>query len=241
MNKRRIYNIVLLILIIILIVNTCFIMLGNNENSSEKKDINQYNITKVGENENGTVYKIVAGNLSSNDTVGLILGVHPREHEIHDSINKTIYNITSENGTNELSKRFVIYFVQINDNITSREDTRNAGESLASQVIVSDIKADNPFIVIDVHEIDNKYEYSSFIFALSNNTVSEQYADKLSEELDIAHYNFNEGTSPEKVTIPIAKQGINTLLFETSIKDTLSQKESVAIKFIKACDNLNPA
>ena len=36
--------------------------------------------------------------MSSNDTIGIILGVHPREHEIHEAVNKTIYNITSENG-----------------------------------------------------------------------------------------------------------------------------------------------
>ena len=35
-------------------------------------------MTTVGNNENGTVYKIIAGNNSSNDTVGVILGVHPR-------------------------------------------------------------------------------------------------------------------------------------------------------------------
>lgn len=241
MNKRRLYNIVLLILIAAVIVNTCFIVLNDNGNEAEIKDRNQYNISEVGENENGTVYKIVAGNQSSNETVGLILGVHSREHEIHEEVNKTIYNISSENGTNDLSKRFVIYFVKINDNITSREETRNAGELLANQVVVPNIKADNPFVVIDVHEIDSNYEYSSFIFALSNNTVSNDYAENLSKALDIAHYDFNEGTSPERVTIPIAEQGINTLLFETSIKDSLSEKESVAVRFLRACDRLNPA
>ena len=54
---------------------------------------NTYNVTSVGGNVNGTVYKIIAGNESSNETVGIILGVHPREHEIHEEVNKTIYNI----------------------------------------------------------------------------------------------------------------------------------------------------
>lgn len=40
-----------------------------------------------------------------NDTVGVILGVHPREHEIHEEVNKTIANITGENETtNNLTK-----------------------------------------------------------------------------------------------------------------------------------------
>lgn len=238
MNKRRFYNILLLILIVIVIVNTCFIILGDGGDESEKKDRNQYNVSEVGGNENGTVYKIVAGNTSSNDTVGLILGVHSREHEIHDAVNKTIYNISSDNGTNDLSKRFVIYFIKVKDNITSREETRDAGELLANQFVVPNIKEDNPFVVVDVHEIDSNYEYANFIFSLSNNTVSNDYAENLSAELDIAHYDFNEGTSPERVTIPIAKQGINTLLFETSIKDSLSKKDSVAVEFLRACDRL---
>lgn len=238
MKKRQLYEIVLFILIIIVVVNSAFIILTDDTADKEKAQKNQYNVTKIGENENGTVYKIVAGNLSSNDTVGLILGVHPREHEIHDAVNNTIYNITGDNGTNNLTKKYVIYFVKVKDNITSREDTRPAGENLANQFVVPNIKADNPFIVIDIHEIDENYEYSNFIFPLSNNTISKEYADNLSKELDVAYYNFTEGTSPEKVTKPIASQGINTLLFETSIKNSLHEKDDMALKIIRACDSL---
>ncbi len=240
MNIGRKYKIIILLLVIIVIINTIFIIVNNDDmDVNHDKNNNQYNITKVGENENGTVYKIIAGNLSSNDTVGLILGVHPREHEIHDALNKTIYNITNDNGTNDISKRFVIYFIKVKDNITSRNDTRSAGEYLANQFVVPNIKADNPFVVIDVHEIDEYYEYSNFIFSLSNNTISKKYADNLSNELNIEYYDFTEGTSPKKVTEPIAKQGINTLLFETSIKNSLNEKNKISIKLIRACDKLN--
>ena len=53
-------------------------------------------------------------------------------------------------------------------------------------------------------------------------------------------YNFDEGTSPEKVTEPIAKKGINTLLMETSITDSQSQKQQTANNLIKSLDELTP-
>ena len=161
MNKKMQYQLLLIVLIIIVIFNLVVIF-----SSIMTTPDNDYNITKVGHNNNGTVYKIEAGNMSSNETVGLILGVHPREHEIHEAVNKTIYNITSEDGTNNLTKKYVIYYIKTKDNLTSRDDTRPAGEELANKYIVPNIVKDKPFIVIDVHEINPDYEYSNFIFSL---------------------------------------------------------------------------
>ena len=155
MNKKAKYELILIILIGVVLINTA-IVISHPEKKSDSE--NCYNMTTVGSNENGTVDKNIAGNNSSNDTVGVILGVHPREHEIHEEVNKTIANITGENGTNNLTKKFVIYYVVTNDNLTSRDDTRPAGENLAHDFIVPNIKADNPFVVIDFHEIDPKYE-----------------------------------------------------------------------------------
>ncbi|WP_405270389.1 hypothetical protein [Methanobrevibacter sp.] len=202
---------------------------------------NIYNVTEIGKNANGTVYKIEAGNMSSNETVGIILGVHPREHEIHEAVNNTIYNITSENGTQNLTKKYVIYYIKTKDNLTSREDTRPAGEELANKYIVPRIAKDKPFIVVDVHEINPDYEYSNFIFSLSNRTDKiDSYISKLSNDVNLVDYQFTEGTSPEKVTIPIAKKGINTLLMETSITDPLMEKQQTADNLIKSLDELEP-
>ncbi|MGN0176525.1 MAG: hypothetical protein ACI389_01665 [Methanobrevibacter sp.] len=200
---------------------------------------NDYNITKVGHNNNGTVYKIEAGNMSSNETVGLILGVHPREHEIHEAVNKTIYNITSEDGTNNLTKKYVIYYIKTKDNLTSRDDTRPAGEELANKYIVPNIVKDKPFIVIDVHEINPDYEYSNFIFSLSNRTDTiDSFISKIANDVNLVDYEFESGTSPEKVTIPIAKKGINTLLMEISTTDALMEKQKTAENLVKSLDSL---
>lgn len=235
--KNRQYQILLLVLIAIVIFNTAIIITS----SDDVQNNNMYNITSVGHNANGTVYKIVAGNASSNETVGIILGVHPREHEIHEAINQTITNLTGENGTKNLTKKFVIYYVDVNDNLTSRDDTRPAGEILANKFIVDNIAKDKPFLVVDVHEINPDYEYSNFIFSLSNRTSKiNSYISKISGDVNLVDYTFDEGTSPEKVTEPIAKKGIPTLLMETSITDSTSQKQKTANNLIDSLDGLSP-
>lgn len=237
MNKKIQYQILLIILIVIVAINLIFII-----GEVTKSPDNTYNVTEIGSNENGTVYKITAGNMSSEDTVGIILGVHPREHEIHEKVNDTIFNITSENGTQNLTKKYVIYYVKTIDNLTSREDTRPAGEELANKYIVPNIAKDNPFIVVDVHEINPNYEYSNFIFSLSNKTDKvDSYISELTGDVNLVEYDFSsEGTSPEKVTIPIANKGINTFLMETSITDSLSQKKHTAENLVRSLDSLTP-
>lgn len=236
MNKKTQYKLLLLVLVIIVIFNVAILLNATLNNSN-----NVYNVTTVGENANGIVYKIIAGDESSNETVGIILGVHPREHEIHEAVNRTIHNITSENGDKNLTKKYVIYYVQVNENLTSRDDTRSAGEELSEEFVVPNIENDNPFIVVDVHEIDPIYEYSNFLFSLSNRTPQiNEYIDKIASDVGIVDFNFTEGTSPEKVTMPIADKGIPTILVETSITDSLSEKQETANRLIKSLDELTP-
>lgn len=235
MNKKIQYQILLIILIAIVVVNLSIIL-----GEVTKTPDNTYNVTEVGHNKNGTVYKIVAGNTSSEDTVGIILGVHPREHEIHEEVNSTIYNITSENGTQNLTKRYVVYYVKTIENLTSHDETRAAGEELANKYIVPNIVKDDPFIVVDVHEINPDYEYSNFIFSLSNRTDKiDSYIAKLSNDVNLVDYEFGEGTSPEKVTKPIADKGVNTLLMETSITDSIPQKHQTAENLVRSLDGLS--
>ena len=82
---------------------------------------------------------------------------------------------------------------------------------------------------------------SNFIFSLSDrNAKINSYIAKLSSDVNLVDYQFDEGTSPEKVTEPIAKKGVNTLLMETSITDPLMQKQQTADNLIKSLDELIP-
>ena len=68
MNKKTQYQILLIVLLVIVIINLS-IIIGDVTKGSD----NDYNVTVVGSNADGTVYKIIAGNTSSNETVGIIL------------------------------------------------------------------------------------------------------------------------------------------------------------------------
>ena len=95
--------------------------------------------------------------------------------------------------------------------------------------------------MIDVHEINPDFEYSNFIFSLSNRTDKiDSYISKLSNDVNLVDFQFDDGTSPEKVTKPIAEKGINTFLMETSITDALVQKQQTADNLIKSLDELEP-
>ena len=112
---------------------------------------------------------------------------------------------------------------------------------MAQKFVVPNIVKDNPFIIVDVHEINPDYEYSNFIFTLSNRTDKvDYYISKLCNDVNLVDYQFSEGTSPEKVTEPIAKKGIATFLMETSIANSLAQKQETANSLIKCLDELKP-
>ena len=66
------------------------------------------------------------------------------------------------------------------------------------------------------------------------------YISKLSKDVNLVDYEFSEGTSPEKVTKPIAKKGIPTALMDTSITDSLTQKQQTATNFINCLDSMEP-
>ena len=63
--------------------------------------------------------------------------------------------------------------------------------------------------------------------------------DKLSNDVNLVEYEFSEGTSPEKVTIPIANKGVNTFLMEVSITDALTQKHQPAENLVRSLDSLD--
>ena len=81
-------------------------------------------------------------------------------------------------------------------------------------------------------------------FTVTNNGEADTYyklnISNITNDVNLVDYQFDEGTSPEKVTKPIASKGINTLLMETSITDALMEKQKTADNLIKSLDSLEP-
>ncbi len=229
---KKTFKILLTILILLSIIAIIFSINPLNEN--------KITCSILGNNSNGTVYKTICGNASSNETEVLILGVHSFESGIHNATNKTIINLTKEN---KLKKKYIVYFIKLNLNApnlntSDYQTNRHMGEMLAYKYIVKDVVQYNPIAVIDLHEMEPYWDPTRFIEVMStNSSKANEYAHKLSEDTGIPEFTFTEGTSPKWVTIPISNEGFNTILFETAQDDSNAKKEKTAEKLIKSADN----
>ena len=197
--------------------------------------------TILGNNSNGTVYKITCGNSSSNDTAVVILGVHSLESGIHNATNETIMNLTK---ANDLHKKYIVYFIKLNFkdsglNTSDYNTNRHMGEMLANEYVVPDIEEYNPYIVVDVHEMENYWDILRYVGVIDNkSSVTMEYANDISDEVGFPVYPIRGGTSPQWVTIPIAKNNHNTILFETAQDDSQRNKTQTALDLVRAIDNL---
>ena len=230
---------IIISIILILIVIGVGITLILNESQQETETLDEYT-TIIGNNSNGTVYKITYGNLSSNNTAIMILGVHSLENGTHIATNESIMNFTKENT---LKNRFVAYYIKLNFNDsgmnTSDYDTnRHMGELLANEFVVPDIEKYDPYVVVDVHEMENYWEYQKYVGVINNESnVSMQYANEIASNLSFPVFPITGGTSPEWVTIPISNNRHEVILFETAQDDSMENKTRIASNLVRTVDN----
>ena len=232
-------NHIIILIILILIVIGVGITLILNESQQETETLDEYT-TIIGKNSNGTVYKVTYGNLSSNNTAIMILGVHSLENGTHIATNESIMNFTKENT---LKNRFVAYCIKLNFNDsgmnTSDYDTnRHMGELLANEFVVPDIEKYDPYVVVDVHEMENYWEYQKYVGVINNESnVSMQYANEIASNLSFPVFPITGGTSPEWVTIPISNNRHEVILFETAQDDSMENKTRIASNLVRTVDN----
>ena len=232
---------IIISIILILIVIGVGITLILNESQQETETLDEYT-TIIGNNSNGTVYKITYGNLSSNNTAIMILGVHSLENGTHIATNESIMNFTKDNT---LKNRFVAYYIKLNFNDsgmnTSDYDTnRHMGELLANEYVVPDIENYDPYVVVDVHEMENYWENQKYVGIINNESnVSVQYANEIAGNLSFPVFPITGGTSPEWVTIPISNNRHEVILFETAQDDSMKNKTQIASNLVRTVDNFN--
>ena len=234
-------NKILFAILFLLIIFAGIVTLTHHATLPDDQFLEEYT-TIIGNNSNGTVYKITCGNNSSTDTAVLILGVHSLEGGIHNATYETIMNFTKENS---LNKRYIVYLIKLNFkdsgmNTSNYDTNRHMGELLANKYVVPDIERYDSYIVVDVHELESYWEYQEYVGVLDNkSSETMEYAYRLSDNLDYPILTINAGTSPKWVTVPISKNGHNTILFETPQKASQKNKTQVAIDMIRTIDNLN--
>ena len=190
----------------------------------------------IGSTSYGYVEKEVYGNLNSNKTVVIIVGVHPQESGIHTAVANAL---ASKSST--LSKRYVIYKVHVTQDADDYSKGRMNGQLLAQQFVVPDVPKENPMLVVDVHEnhgANSGYEYYRFLYLISNTSVTKTYANQIISAMPfLVTYSPPNPTSTQYVTVPISNKGIPTIIYETYMSDSTAKKNSDANAFISALDN----
>lgn len=233
-------NKILFALLFLLIVFAVAVTLTHHNVLGDVEVLDEYT-EKLGSNANGTVYKITCGNNSSNDTAIVILGVHSLESGIHNATNETIMNFTKDNS---LNKKFIVYFIKLNfknsgQNTSDYNTNRHMGELLANKYVVPDIENYDPYIVVDVHEMENYWQYLRYVGVLNNKSnIEKSYANEIADNLSYPIMRINGGTSPQWVTVPISKNNHTVILFETAQDDTQYNKTLTARNLVRTIDSL---
>ena len=160
---------------------------------------------------------------------------------IHNATYEAIMNFTKEGN---LDKKYVIYFIQLNFkdsgmNTSDYDTNRHMGELLANEFVVPDVENYDPYVVVDAHEMEDYWELQKYIGVVDNKSATTMdYANKIGGNLSYPVYPVRTGTSPEWVTIPLAKKNHNVILFETAQNDTQHDKGLTSINLVRCIDSL---
>ncbi|MEW6011439.1 MAG: hypothetical protein AB1604_09115 [Euryarchaeota archaeon] len=166
----------------------------------------QVTTTIIAQTSYGFVQKIESYGTGSNK-VAIIIGVHPHELAVHVAMEDAIKAAQLNNI------KLDIFQVVVYDG-REMDESRNQGEYLASQYIVPLIDSSYQ-LVMDVHGNRGTYALTDFIFAPSQGALSTSFANQLiAKSNGLIGYLYIEGSSPPKITIPIAQKGIPTVLLE---------------------------
>jgi hypothetical protein len=178
----------------------------------------KYNETLLGKNSLGYVLKLGAFGTGTNK-VAIIVGVHPLEAQTHIAMLNAIMALSKT-----LKNVQITVFDVVVKNGADYSTGRAAGQTLASEFVVPNIGTSYK-MVMDCHGnkgVGSDYSgYPNFVFAPLENTGSLAIASKLIQSNmtkgDLKYHFLADGTSPQYVTIPIAKKGIPTIVYEQYI------------------------
>ncbi|WP_424354491.1 chitobiase/beta-hexosaminidase C-terminal domain-containing protein [Methanobacterium sp. MBAC-LM] len=193
----------------------------------------------IGSKDYGYVEKIYYGNKNSNQTIVLIIGVHPQENGIHTAIANALASKSSK-----LTKRYVLYYIHVTKDVNDYSKGRMNGQKLALYIVVPDVPKEHPMLVLDNHENhykDSNYDYPRFLYLISNTTITKTYANKIISQMPshLVIYSPPTHTSTQYVTEPIKNKGITTIIYETYAYDSTAQKSTDANALINALESLD--
>ena len=199
-------------------------------------DSNEYDSVLIGENELGTVH--LHGPFGESDIkIAYLIGMHPMESKAHRGLFETILN------SNDLNYEYYIYNINVDD-IDNDTEGRMNGQLLAQEFVAPHIINEKYNLFLDIHS--NKglngpgtYEKTNFVFAPNFDDESSRFMNEILEDIqELVYYAPEYRTSPPYITLPVAKSGIPTIVYETYSYEEMDVTYDLSQKLVDCIDHL---
>lgn len=244
MNK---YNVIIVILTIILCAGIIFVATSMFTNSNG-------NTTAI-HTSNGPTHEVIANSSDDPGTVEVIrnvgnpngekiayvVGVHPLEHEVHE----TLVNLLPK--TTGLNYNYDIYIINVTQDVghygsgySDQDDQgRKNGQNLAYKYVYPEIVNGSYKLAIDVHSNIGAYPYKTFVFSPVNEGQGEKLASDVAGKCkNITYYSPESTTSGPYLTIPLNQHGIPSFYFEEYSFADQATKDMHMKELINSVDSL---
>lgn len=217
---------------------------GNSQfESSDESNVASVENVTIANSTVGSV-KVIKnlGNPNSSKKVAYVVGVHPLEHEVHETLVKMLPNRT------DLNCCYDIYVINVTEDVGHYGDGlsddespgRQNGQDLAYEFVYPEIKDGGYDLAIDVHSNVGAYPYKTFVFSPVKNSISVDYADEIASICpNISCYAPDSTTSGPYLTIPLNENGIPAFYFEEYSFASQDVKDEHILELIYAVDNLS--
>lgn len=208
-------KIIIVVIIIILAIIGSFYIYNND---SHKSNVNHW------ENDLGSVDKTVYGNNNSSTELVLIAGIHPREPLAIEPEIEAVNEFCKNHDV-----KFTVYHVNVTENPTDYQESRDNGESLVHDYVVPDISNTDGKAVIISHSHIEGYGEGYYLATPAMDKASVDISQKIANSSDFKYFPRNvskpiEATSAKLVSIPIADAGYPTFVYE--IPENITEQDS---------------
>lgn len=208
-----------IILIVILLLILGALIYYQNE------ELNNATYRMLGDNDLGTVEKIIYGNESANNTIALITGIHPMEKLCIDPEIKAAKEFA--NKTNDT--KIIHYQVNVTKDKKDYSKSQANGEQLVHDFVNPDVTKSDADCVIIAHSHVEWYGEGFYLATPEMDNVSVKIAGKINNTTDFGYYprlgnETYKSTSAVLVSKPIAQAGYPTFVYE--IPENITKQNS---------------
>ena len=244
-DRRIIIAVILALIVIFLAVllahNANFI--GDAQNSSSAEPSRVTIASQINGSEDlGSVEVIKNVGNPNSKRIAYVVGVHPLEHEVHETLVRTLPNLS------DLNYCYDIYIINVTKDVgyygdglsDSESPGRQNGQELAYEYVYPEILNGNYELAIDVHSNVGAYPYQTFVFSPVKEGLSVGYANEVADNCpNISYYAPDSTTSGPYLTVPLNEKGVPAFYFEEYSFAPQDIKNEHILELIYAVDNLS--